>query len=99
MLSQKARKVSKAILRKKSFKTSFWSFSFLIITGSLPCTGIQAREEEQDSINKHDKVTGSALPASAHVQIKLILDLTARIPAKSHHMVYIKVTTTPKNPA
>lgn len=96
MLSQKASRVSKAILRKKSFKTSFWSFSFFIIPVSLPCTGILAREEEWDSISKHDKATGTALPVPANVQIKLILDLTARIPARPHHMVSLKVITAPK---
>lgn len=36
MLSQKAERVSKTILRKKSFKTSFCSFSFLIIPWFSP---------------------------------------------------------------
>lgn len=77
MLSQKARRAPKAMLRKKSSKTSYWSFSFLIVPGSLPCTGILAREGKRDSINKHGKATSTALPAPANVQIKLILDLTA----------------------
>ena len=97
MLSQENRTVSKSILRKKSYKTSFWSFSFLIIPGSLPCTDILAREEEQDSIDKHDRVTGTALPAPANVEIKLILDLIARIPDRSHHMVSLKLLPLLKN--